>query len=129
MGGLLFNTQKRPNRTSTDGVTAEGDFTPESDNYFNKAGWQDPGPLHFGNAPRADGSVRGFKVYNEDLTLAKNFALKGDLNMRFVASFGNILNRTTFCNPNTNFSSGGFGTVSTQCNQPRSVQFGLRIDY
>jgi hypothetical protein len=129
MGGLLFNTQKRPNRTSTDGVAAAGDFTPETDNYFNKAAWQDPGPLRFGDAPRADGTVRGFKVYNEDLTLAKNFVIKGDLNMRFVASFGNILNRTTFCNPNTNFSSGGFGTVNTQCNQPRSVQFGLRFDY
>ncbi len=42
---------------------------------------------------------------------------------------GNIFNRTTFCNPNTNFSSTAFGTVSTQCNQPRSVQFGLRLDY
>ena len=26
-------------------------------------------------------------------------------------------------------SSTAFGTVSTQCNQPRSVQFGLRLDY
>jgi hypothetical protein len=129
MGGLLFNTQKRPNRTGADGVTADGDFAPETDNYFNQAGWQDPGPLAFGNAARADGSVRGFKVFNEDLTLAKTVSLKGDLTMRFVASFGNILNRTTFCSPNTNFSSGAFGTVSTQCNQPRSVQFGLRFDY
>jgi len=129
MGGLLFNTQKRPNRTSADGVTGGGGFTPDTDNYFDTAGWQDPGPLTFGNAPRADGSIRGFKVYNEDITIAKNFALKADLNMRFVASFGNILNRTTFCSPNTNFSSSAFGTVGTQCNQPRSVQFGLRVDY
>ena len=129
MGGLLFNTQKRPNRTGTDGVAAPGDFDPLSDNYFNAAGWQDPGPLTFGNAPRADGTVRGFKVYNEDLTISKAFALPKDMRLRFLMVAGNILNRTTFCNPNTNFSSGAFGTVNTQCNQPRSVQFGLRFDY
>jgi hypothetical protein len=129
MGGLLFNTEKRPNRTGTDAVVGGGDFDPLTDNYFNKAAWSDPGPLTFGNAPRADGSVRGFKNFNEDLTLSKNFILKGDLKMRFIAEVGNIFNRTTFCNPNTNFSSSAFGTVSTQCNQARSVQFGLRLDY
>jgi carboxypeptidase family protein len=129
MAGLLFNTRKRPNRTGADGVAAGGDFNPLTDNYFNRDAWQDPGPLTFGNAPRADGSVRSFRVYNEDVTLSKNFDLKGDLKMRFVAQVGNILNRTTFCNPNTNFSSSAFGQVSTQCNQARSVQFGLRLDY
>ena len=51
------------------------------------------------------------------------------MRMRFEAQFGNIFNRTTFCDPNTNFSSPAFGTVNTQCNQARSVQFGLRFDY
>jgi len=129
LGGLLFNTEKRPNRTGADAVAEIGDFDPLTDNYFNRGAWQDPGPLQFGNAPRADGTVRGFKVFNEDLTLAKTFPLKGDLRMRFEASMGNIFNRTTFCAPNTNFSSPAFGTVNTQCNQPRSVQFGLRFDY
>jgi hypothetical protein len=129
MGGLLFNTRKRPNRTGADGVAAGGDFDPLTDNYFNRDAWQDPGPLTFGNAPRADGSVRGFHVYNEDVTLSKNFDLKGDMKMRFVAQVGNILNRTTFCNPEQNFSSPGFGRVNTQCNLARSVQFGLRLDY
>jgi hypothetical protein len=129
MGGLLFNTEKRPNRTGTEAVVGGGDFDPTTDNYFNKSAWQDPGPLTFGNAPRADGTVRGFKNFNEDLTLSKSFDLKKDLKMRFVAEVGNIFNRTTFCAPNTNFSSPAFGTVSTQCNQARSVQFGLRLDY
>ena len=110
-------------------MAAGGSFSPDSDNYFNRDAWQDPGPLTFGNAPRADGTVRGFKVFNEDLTVSKSFQLKSDLTMRFVASFGNIFNRTTFCGPNTNFSSPAFGRVSTQCNQARSAQFALRLDY
>jgi hypothetical protein len=129
MGGLLFNSQKRPNRTGADAVAADGSFDPDTDNYFNKDAWEDPGPLRFGNAPRADGTVRGFKVFNEDLTVSKSFSLPRDLTLRFVASVGNLLNRTTFCFPNTNFSSSAFGRVSTQCNQPRSAQFALRFDY
>jgi hypothetical protein len=49
--------------------------------------------------------------------------------MRFEAMGGNIFNRVRFCDPNTNWSSAAFGVVSTQCNQARSIQFGLRIDY
>ena len=37
LGGLLFNTEKRPNRTGTDAVAGGGNFDPTTDNYFNKA--------------------------------------------------------------------------------------------
>jgi hypothetical protein len=129
MAGLLFNTEKRPNRAGGGGGAASGSFDPNSESYLDKNAWQDPGPLAFGNAPRADGTVRGFKVYNEDIAIAKTFSLTSDLKMRFEALFGNIFNRTTFCPPDTNFSSPAFGTVNTQCNQARSIQFGLRLDY
>ena len=43
---------------------------------------------------------------------------------------GNVTNRVIFCDPNTNFSGGGaFGQTGTQCNQPRSVQFGMKFEY
>ncbi len=129
MAGLLFNTEKRPNRVGGDGGAASGSFDPNGESYLDRGAWQDPGPLAFGNAARADGTVRGFRVYNEDITVAKTFSLTADLKMRFEALFGNIFNRTTFCPPDTNFSSPGFGTVNTQCNQARSIQFGLRFDY
>jgi hypothetical protein len=129
MGGFLFNTQKRPNKAGGDPVAAGGDFDPNADRYFNRDAWTDPGPLTFGNAPRRDGDARGFAVYNEDVNVSKTFDLVGRATMRFEAMFGNIFNRTTFCNPNTNWSSGAFGQVFTQCNQARSIQFGLRVDY
>jgi hypothetical protein len=128
MTGLLFNTEKRPNRVGGSEGAASG-FDPNTERYLNGSAWQDPGPLAFGNAPRADGTVRGFKVYNEDIAIAKTFSLTADLKMRFEALFGNIFNRTTFCPPDTNFSSPAFGAVNTQCNQARSIQFGLRFDY
>ena len=70
MGGLLFNTQKRPNRTGADGVAASGDFDPDTDNYFNRDAWQDPGPLTFGNAPqgRRDGArIQGLQRRHDHL--------------------------------------------------------------
>lgn len=129
LGGFLFNGGKRPNRTGADAVAVTGDFDPSTDNYFDRAAWEDPGPLALGNAPLSDGSVRGFSVFNADVNVTKTFALSADLRMRFQAILGNIFNTTLFCAPNTNFSSGGFGTVNSQCNQPRSVQLGLRVEF
>ena len=129
MGGLLFNTEKRPNRTGTDAVTAAGISTPPPTTTSTRRPGRTRHRSRSATRLGRDGSVRGFKNFNEDLTLSKNFNLKGDLKMRFIAEVGNIFNRTTFCNPNTDFSSPAFGTVNTQCNQARSVQFGLRLDY
>ena len=131
LAGFLFNGQKRPNRAK--GVSAvaprDGNFNAKTGNYFVKTAWADPGPLQFGNAPRNDGSVRDFPVYSEDMNLFKTFLIRERLTMKFESQFGNIFNRTTFCSPNTNWSSGAFGTVNTQCNQARSIQFGLRLNY
>ena len=129
LGGFLFNSQKRPNTAGGDPVAAGGDFDPNAERYFNSNAWTDPGPLTFGNAPRRDGNVRGFKVFNEDINISKSFQLTDSARMRFEVQFGNIFNRTTFLGPNTNWSSGAFGLVSGQANQARSIQLGLRLDY
>ena len=131
LGGLLFNGQKRPNRLKgVSGVTSRsGNFNPYTQNYFNAGAWADPGPLQFGDAPRRDGSIRGFPTYSEDVNIFKIFPLKENLKMRFETEIGNLFNRTDFCDANNNFSSGSFGTVNTQCNQPRQIQFALRFDF
>ena len=66
---------------------------------------------------------------SEDINIFKVFPFQDQMKMRFEASVGNLFNRTLFCDPNTNWSAGSFGTVNTQCNQPRSVQFALRFDF
>jgi hypothetical protein len=137
LGGLLFNGQRRPNRVKGVEAVTRDNFNPNdpTQRYFNASAWEDPGvdpttnnPL-FGNAPRRDGSVRAFPTYNEDLSVFKVFPIRESFNMRFEAQFGNIFNRTDFCDPNTFFGPSSFGTVNTQCNQPRSIQFGLRLNY
>jgi len=131
LANFLFNGQKRPNRVKgVNGVTPRtGNFNPYAQSYLIPGAWTDPGLLQFGSAPRRDGSIRGFPTFNEDVSIFKVFTVKERLKMRFEAEFGNLFNRTDFCDPNTNFSAGSFGNVNTQCNQPRSIQFGLRFDY
>jgi hypothetical protein len=130
LGGLIFNSQKRPDRVSGgDPVARSGDFDAATDNYFNADAWTDPGPLQFGNAPVRDGEVRGFPTFSEDINIFKVFELGGTKRIRFETQFGNLFNRVLYCDPNTNWSSPAFGTVSTQCNTPRSIQFALRFDY
>jgi hypothetical protein len=130
LGGFLYNGQKRPDRVAgAEGRIDSSNFDPNRDRLLTPSGWVDPGPLKFGNAPKNDGTVRGFANYGEDLSAFKNFIIKEQMRVRFEAQFGNIFNRTVFCDPDTNFSAGSFGQVSSQCNQPRSIQFGLRLDY
>jgi hypothetical protein len=129
LGGLLFNTQKRPNKTGQDGLTGVSDFDPFNDRYLNSAGWSDPGPLQFGSAPERDGDVRGFANFSEDINIFKVFPIRDQVRLRFELQIGNLFDRITYCNPNTNWSSGQFGQVFTQCNTPRSMQFGFKLDF
>jgi hypothetical protein len=131
LGGFLFNGQKRPNRVKGTGGVADrsGNFNPATQNYFVKSAWADPGALQMGNAPRRDDSVRGFPTYGEDVNIFKVFPIREQLKMKFEAQFGNLFNRTDFCDPDTNFNNASFGTVNTQCNSPRSIQFALRFDF
>jgi hypothetical protein len=129
LGGLLFNTQKRPNKTGGGAVNDTGDFDPFTDLYLNRSAWTDPGPLQFGNAPERDGDVRGWGNYSEDINIFKVFPVTNGQRIRFEMQLGNLFNRIVYCTPNQNWSSGSFGQVFTQCNTPRSVQFGFRYDF
>jgi hypothetical protein len=131
LGGLLFNNQKRPDRVAdTDGTRSFDKFDPNRDRYFDPAAWRDPGPLRFGNATRADGTVRGLaKATTEDISIFKETRFGERFRHRLEGQFGNFTNRTVFCEPNTNWSSGAFGQVGTQCNQPRSIQLGMKLEF
>jgi hypothetical protein len=130
LSGLLFNTEKRPNRVADTAAVAQYDkFDPNKNSYFTRSSWADPGPLQFGNAPSRDGTARGFKNYVEDVSIFKVTPITERVRLRFETQAGNVTNRVKFCDPNTNWSSGQFGQTATQCNQPRSVQFGMKLEY
>lgn len=129
MGGYLFNYAKFPNK---DGSGRSGKFNnPYTDSYLNQGGWSDPGALAFGNAPRMDANVRGFKYFNEDISIYKDTFFGEDKYVRFEADAGNALNRVFFCPVDQfwipNNGNGNFGKTGSQCNIPRRIQFGLQL--
>jgi hypothetical protein len=127
LGPVLFNYARFPNKV---GSGLSGHFSnPYTDTYLNSAGWSDPGGngYAFGNAPRQDASVRGFRYFNEDISLAKDFHITESTYLKFHADAGNAFNRVFFCPVNQNWSSGGFGTTSSQCNIPRRIDFALEL--
>src|SRR5204862_411082 len=106
---------------------------PAQDSYLNQAGWADPSGgdpnvLAFGNAPRLDASVRGFRYFNEDFSIFKDTHFGEGRYVRFQADAGNIFNRVFFCpvdqscQPNKAHRTAGnsnFGQTGSQRNSPR----------
>ena len=132
LGGFLFNYNKFPNKV---GSGLSGTFkdpnSPTTGSYLNQSGWADPGTLAFGNAPRLDENVRGFKYYNEDFSIYKDTYFGESRYVRFQADGGNIFNRVFFCPVDTfwlpNNGNSNFGHTGSQCNIPRRFQFGLQV--
>ena len=130
LAGLLFNTTKRPNRNDRDRGSGSfrGGFDPTATGTSTAARGRIRSSS-FGNAPSRDGTARGFRNVVEDVSIFKETSLNERVRLRFEAQGGNITNRTIFCDPNTNWSSTAqFGQTGTQCNQPRSVQLGMKLD-
>ena len=90
--------------------------------------WTDPGPAPVRqraearrNGARVPGLQRGHQ-HLQGLPAAASDARCGSRSSSETSSTGR-----SSCDPNTNWSSGSFGPVNTQCNQPRSIQLGLAV--
>ena len=139
LSGLLFNGAKRPDRkVGSPGVNPNfsdpNSPDPNKSRYLLSSGFQDCATrtgtqLCFGTEGRTDSGVRGFGYFNEDMNLYKDTKINERWGVRFEASAGNLFNRVDFCPPNQNWSSGGFGTTTSQCNIPRHIQFGLTVQF
>ena len=62
-----------------------------------------------------------------DMSLAKEFPIKERLHLQFRAEVFNITNTPQFAVPGTTLGAAGFGSVTAQSNQPRVVQFALKL--
>ena len=127
---FLFNGQKRPDILSNRvRINHGGEFDAATDSFLNRAAFADPGHLRFGNASRTLDFVRGFNSVAENLRLFKDTWINEKFKVRFETQLANVFNRVVFCDPNRNWSAASFGRAFAQCNTPRSVSFGLRLDF
>jgi len=76
------------------------------------------------------GRIYGLPQWNLDLSVAKEFKFTERVGMTFLAQFANVLNHWQPSNPTLNIDSPQtFGTITTQLNTPRQIEFGLRIHF
>ena len=100
--------------------------------YFNTACFTMPAAFSFGDESRTDGALRAPGVANWDVSLMKQTSLTERLKLQFRTEAFNSLNRVQFGSPGQVFTSEGissFGVLSSQVNNPRLIQFGMRLNF
>jgi hypothetical protein len=81
-----------------------------------------------GNANRVPATGPDF--VNTDFSVIKQFALPWEgMGLNFRAEFFNLWNHAQFGFPVNDVSASGFGSVNSTVNNPRLVQFGLKLTF
>ena len=76
------------------------------------------------------GTLRGFKPWNLDMSLTKKIAITERTSLTFSSAFFNLFNHVNFLDPAVSLQSPQtFGVITTQGNDPRQIQLGLRLDF
>jgi hypothetical protein len=123
----------RPNVTAgCKTVNSAGSAASRISAWFNTSCFTQPGEYAFGNEPRVDPTLRNQGTADWDLSFVKNTPLHEQLKLQFRAEMFNAFNRVQFAAPNTTCCSNSnatFGVVSGQQNNPRQVQFALKLIY
>ena len=76
------------------------------------------------------GALYGPSLYTWNMGLFKTFTLTEDVRIQLRSEYFNAFNQVNFDNPNTNASSGGFGSITSThdfSGDPRIIQLGVKL--
>lgn len=121
--------QVRPNYVPGCNRVNAGSNQSRQANWFNKACFVSPGALAFGSEPRVEPILRAAGVVNWDISATRSFALEHGLGLQFSTELFNAFNRVQFAPADTNLTSATYDTVTSQLNNPRNIQFALRLSF
>jgi hypothetical protein len=127
-----FGYNLRPDAVSGCDPKIDGSVQSRLNKYFDPSCFSVPGRYHFGNESRTDSRLRGPGINNWDITLAKNTKLTEQTALEFRAEMFNAFNRVQFGPPNTQISTNPnvqTGKITFQANDPRELQFVLRLTF
>ncbi|MGH9628145.1 MAG: hypothetical protein ACRD7E_07365 [Bryobacteraceae bacterium] len=116
----------RPNNNGTS-ARKTGRVQDRLNAYFDTSAFSQPAPFTFGSVSSYLPDVRNHGVQNFDLSLFKQFTVTERLRIQFRSEFLNAFNRVRFDSPETNVNSSSFGVIASQSNEPRQIQFGLKL--
>ena len=84
---------------------------------------------NFRTFPSQFNNLRVDHTNNIDLTLTKAFKVRERARVQFRAEAFNLTNKPLFAGANLTPTSSSFGTIGSQSNNPRYIQFGLRVTF
>lgn len=113
-------------------LVSQGGLAPNSihnvANWFNPCAFAPAAAGELGNANRVP--VSGPDFVNTDFSIVKQFALPREgMGLNFRAEFFNLFNHAQFGLPVNDISAAGFGGVNSIVNNPRLVQFALKLTF
>lgn len=98
---------------------------PSPSAWVNKAAFAPPAQYTFGNLDR--NRLRSDWTRNVDLSVFRHFRLKETKSVEFRAEAFNAFNTPVFAAPTANLNSPTFGQVFATANNPRQLQFSLKL--
>jgi hypothetical protein len=124
-----FSATQRPNVNGNPELPGGRPTQERLARWFDTSVFSQPAAYTFGSAPRLLPNVRSDGIAEFDLSLFKNFSLTqdGSTKLQFRAETFNLFNTPVFAPPAANFGAGSFGTVGSQANVSRQIQFGLKM--
>ena len=120
-----FGIGQRPDTNGTD-PSLSGSAQSRLNQWFCTSCFSAPPAFHLGNVGRTI-NTRSAGINNWDFSIFKNTKVTEQLGLQFRAEIFNLFNRVQFAGPNTSLGNAQFGVVSQQYNNPRLVQFALRL--
>jgi outer membrane receptor protein involved in Fe transport len=96
--------------------------------YLNRAAFVAPAAYTYGNLPRS-GVYSLNAPYNSsiDVSVRREFTIHENIKFAIQCDAFNVNNAVRFAAPGLNPDQASFGTVTSQANQPRKLQFNARI--
>ena len=97
--------------------------------WFNTSCFSQPNAFGYGTESRVDPNMRSAGIANYDFSVFKRTAITERVSLQFRTEFFNLFNRVQFQLPGPQLATPQFGTVTATRNQPRQVQFALRLSF
>jgi hypothetical protein len=116
------NSWNRPNQVAGCGPADHGKLQ-----WINSSCFVAPPAGELGDAARAP--VSGPDFVNTDFSVIKQFVLPKEMGLNFRAEIFNLFNHAQFGSPINDVSALGFGSVNSTVNNPRLVQFALKLTF
>jgi len=121
-----FGGGQRPNSAGSS-ANIEGPAQQRLSRWFDTSKFTLPASFSFGNVARTLPDVRSHGIANYDFTLFKNTQITERFGLQFRTEVFNLFNRVRFGYPGRGMGNPDFGVIGGQFNDPRLVQFALRL--